>query len=148
MPNEKEQKPSATPNAASPAVGSAKKVLLIDDEPTTLKLTKEILIRSGYKVTSAKTGKAAWLTMTEDNMPDLIITDIMMPEMDGFAFLKQLKSNPETKNIPTLIISGRKQMEDTVLWAGADAFVLKPFTNEAFLLAVRKTLSTGGAFKI
>jgi len=140
---DKSPAPQVSPKTAATPT-AAKKILLVDDDPTSLKLTQEVLRSAGFVVLAAREGNSAWLSMTEENMPQLIIADIMMPEMDGFVFLKQLKSNAETRNIPVVIVSARRHMEDTVLCAGADAFVAKPFSAEELLLTVRKTLSRGG----
>ena len=117
-----------------------KRVLLVDDEHTAIKLYEKILTPLGCNITVASDGQDAWLKMTPENMPQLIISDIVMPKMDGFAFLKQLKLNSETTDIPILVVSTQGHMEYAIILAGADAFLDKPFSNEKFLSTVKKLL--------
>ncbi len=129
-----------TPGQGSPQP-PVKRILVVDDDSSTVKLCREILAKGGYSVVSARDGKDAWLKMTPENMPQVIISDIVMPNMDGFAFLKQLKINPETRNIPILVISSKSHMEDAVYFAGAEAFLAKPFSAEQLLAETKKLFS-------
>ena len=117
-------------------IGKGKKVLIVDDDPTTLELLKSSLTKFGFDVTSASNGKEAWQRLTPDSMPLLIVSDVMMPEMDGFKFFKELRQNNESKNIPVMILTARKKMEDSFLALGADAFISKPIDTNTFLKKV------------
>ena len=80
--------------------------------------------------------------MTPENMPHLIIADVIMPEMDGLRFFKQLKENKETEPIPVLVLTSRKKMEDTFLALGADAFMSKPIDDTQHFLDVVSQLAS------
>ena len=79
-------------------------VLIVDDVPTNVMLVQAILKKEGYTLLTANSGKKA-LEMTDTHNPNLILLDIMMPEMDGFEVLQRLKENPKTNHIPVIIMS-------------------------------------------
>ncbi len=87
------------------------KILLVEDEPNIAKLFNYILTKAGYKVTYAENGQVGYKKTLEEK-PDLIISDIMMPEVDGFAFRKMLLSNPEVANIPFVFLTAKGTEED------------------------------------
>jgi len=154
MPDEPEQKSSANPQQPKPAepvtddehqsnIGAGKIVLLVEDDPTSAALVRNLLQNHGYEVTEAGHGKEAWYKMTPDCRPCLIVCDVMMPEMDGFNLYKNLRQNTETEKIPVIIISSRKAMADTFLSMGVDEFMAKPLDTKKFLEAAH-TLSERG----
>ncbi len=110
-------------------------VLLVDDNPNNLKLLTKILQESGYKIKASTSGKFA-LQMVRTTPPDLILLDIMMPEMDGYEVCRQLKSNPDTADIPVIFISALSYIKAKLkaFEAGGVDYVNKPF-NEAEVLA-------------
>jgi two-component system, sensor histidine kinase and response regulator len=113
-------------------------ILIVEDSPTQTKLLRLILTENGYLVDSASNGFKA-LECVRLKKPDLIITDIVMPEMDGFALCKALKSNPELKCIPVMLLTSLSDPEDVIkgLQAGADNFLTKPYEN-SFLISCIK----------
>jgi len=121
-----------TTDAAS--VGSSY-ILLIEDD-------KEIAdfivmsLKEKYRIKLATNGKIAFQSISKQ-LPILVISDIIMPEMDGIKFTRKFKSNPKTSHIPLILLSGQSQMEDQLegLKSGADAYIVKPFTID--LLEVR-----------
>ena len=103
-------------------------ILVVDDTPTNLQVLFELLNQEGYRVASAKDGAAA-LARVESFIPDLILLDIMMPEMDGYAVCKQLKANPNTADIPVIFLSALDLTFDKIkaFEVGAADYINKPF---------------------
>src|SRR3989338_12116 len=112
-----------------------KKVLVIDDDQGTLELLKGILEKAGYAVLFAKDGQEG-LSKVSQEKPQLIILDVLMPTLDGFGFLKELKKDKEASRIPVVILTVRKNMEDSFLAMGADVFIPKPVDTEDFLAQI------------
>lgn len=118
-----------------------KTVLVVDDSPAELKLMSLYLKEAGYLVISADDAKDA-LKKAEDQNPDLVITDVVMPDMSGFELCRSLKKNEATQQLPVVICTTKNQDLDK-LWGkkqGADEYVTKPYTREDFLKAVRSVL--------
>jgi CheY-like chemotaxis protein len=105
----------------------AEKILLIDDDLDTLRLVGLMLQRQGYQILAANNGPQA-LNMAEKEQPELILLDVMMPEMDGYEVARRLRTNPRTVNIPIIMFSAKSQTDDKVLGfeAGADDYLTKP----------------------
>ena len=80
------------------------KILVVDDEPRSLKLAHAVLMSEGYDVSPANGARAA-LTMIREDKPDLILLDLVLPDMDGLALIRQIKSNPETHDIQIIAIT-------------------------------------------
>jgi pilus assembly protein CpaE len=117
-----------------------KKILIVDDEVETLRLISIALRRQGLQVINANNGtQALELAITEN--PNLIILDIMMPDISGFEVVKRLKKNKKTTDIPVLIFSARNQLDDKVTGyeSGADDYLTKPI-HPAELISHVKTL--------
>jgi signal transduction histidine kinase len=114
-------------------------ILIVEDSPTQTKLLRYILEENEYIVDSALNGVRA-LESVRLKKPDLIITDIEMPEMDGFALCKALKSDPEVKHIPIMLLTSLTDPEDVIkgLQAGADNFVTKPYEDHFLLSCIDK----------
>lgn len=118
----------------------AKKIILIaEDEPALRRMLATDLENEGYEVLSAQDGTAA-LAMVKNSPPDLIITDVLMPNMDGFSFYKELKKSKVTSEIPVLILTARGKMEDSFRVMGADDFVAKPFQSEDLVQKIKLLL--------
>jgi len=117
-----------------------KKILTVDDERHIVRLVQVTLERAGYQVVVAFDGKEA-LKKVDSERPDLIVLDVMMPYMDGFEVLKQLKSNPATKDIPVIMLTAKAQDADVFRgWAsGVDLYLTKPF-NPMELLTFAKRI--------
>lgn len=115
-------------------------ILVVDDSPAELELMCRYLKEAGYLVVSTNNAKDA-MTKAETQKPDLVVTDVVMPEMSGFELCRSLKKNEATQELPVLICTSKNQDLDK-LWGrkqGADAYVTKPYTREDFLKAVQTT---------
>ncbi|MEO5335205.1 MAG: response regulator [Magnetococcus sp. YQC-5] len=123
------------------------KILLVDDEITNLKLLREIL-QNQYDLAFAKNGAAALELANQE--PDLILLDIMMPEMDGLDVCRQLKADPKTKWIPVVFVTARTTPEDIQegLAAGAHYYLTKPITPKTLLAVVVSALDGVAALKM
>lgn len=118
----------------------AEKILIIDDDVDTLKLVGLMLQKQGYQIIAANNGSQG-LAQAETENPDLILLDVMMPEMDGFEVAKRLRANPLTVNTPILMFTAKTQLDDKVTGfeAGADDYLTKP-THPSELIAHVKAL--------
>lgn len=120
----------------------SKKLLLIDDDPNLILLVKDYLEFRGYQVMTAENGREA-LDILEQNIPDMIICDVMMPEMDGYALVNHIREEPRTNRIPVLFLSAKGQSQDRVkgLNQGADVYMVKPFEPEELVAQVESSLN-------
>ncbi len=121
--------------------GDQKTLLLIDDDPNLILLVKDYLEFRGYQVITAENGREA-LDILANSSPDMIICDVMMPEMDGYALVEHVRANPETEWIPVLFLSAKGQSQDRVkgLNTGADVYMVKPFEPEELVAQVESSL--------
>src|SRR5438552_244678 len=94
-------------------------VLIVDDDPQILEATGSFLRKRDYEVLTADNGQSG-LDSARAHRPDVILADVLMPQMDGYAFYKELKNDSELAGIPVLIITGRGKMEDSFKVIGAD----------------------------
>jgi DNA-binding NarL/FixJ family response regulator len=119
----------------------SKQLLLIDDDPNLVLLVKDYLELRGYNVITAKNGRDA-LKVFEKDIPNLIICDVMMPEMDGYAFVKKVRENPQTSWLPVLFLSAKGQIQDRVtgLSKGADVYMVKPFEPDELVAQIEASL--------
>ena len=120
-----------------PKPASSKTVLVIDDEPTTLKIVTDSLSKAGYDVLAASSGEEG-LKLAQDRNPDVIITDVLMPKMDGFMLFKELKRGEETKDKSVLVLSARQNVGDTFRRFGADSFLTKPVDPQKLIAEIEK----------
>ncbi len=120
---------------------SQKKLLLIDDDPNLILLVKDYLEFRGYEVIPAGNGREA-LEVMKSFTPDLIICDVMMPEMDGYTFVETIRSNMSTDWVPVIFLSARGQTADRVkgLSTGAEVYMVKPFEPEELVAQVESSL--------
>lgn len=116
------------------------KILIVDDDIETLRLVGLMLQRQGYKIIAANNGQQA-LAMSKAEVPDLILLDIMMPDMDGYEVTKQIRSDPATKTTPIIMFTAKSMVDDKVAGfdAGVDDYLTKP-THPAELTAHVKAL--------
>lgn len=119
----------------------SKQLLLIDDDPNLILLVKDYLEFRGYEVLTAENGREA-LEILEQQIPDMIICDVMMPEMDGYTFVENVRQDPKTSWIPVLFLSAKGQSQDRVkgLSTGADVYMVKPFEPEELVAQVESSL--------
>ncbi len=115
--------------------------ILLADDNTDMRGYVERLLAAEYQVTVASNGRQAMQSAVEDP-PDLILSDVMMPELDGFGLLKEVRANPLTKSIPVVFLSARAGEEASAEGreAGADDYIVKPFTARELLARLRGTL--------
>lgn len=116
-----------------------KKVLIVEDEESLLKLESILLTSKGFEVKGVSNGKAA-LEYLEEEKPDLILLDIMLPEIDGFEVCQRIKSNPETKSIPVIMLTAKKSREDMARGelVGADWYITKPFKSAMVIETIQR----------
>jgi two-component system alkaline phosphatase synthesis response regulator PhoP len=118
------------------------KILIIDDDATMVNLLSTILEIDGFDTKKALSGREA-LQELSNELPDLVLLDIMMPEMDGFEVLAQLRGDPATVKLPIIMLTARTDDKDIFEgWRrGADEYVTKPFDPHELVLTIRKVLS-------
>ncbi len=117
-------------------------ILYIEDDPEMIDLVSLILNRQGYQVIGANGGRKG-LELAKSSPPDLVLLDLMMPDMDGWDVYHQLKSSEPTQNIPVVIITARSQTIDQVLAieiAKVDDYIIKPFKPGELIQSVKKVL--------
>lgn len=116
-------------------------ILVVEDEEDILELVRYNLMKEGYRVRGVMSGEQA-LDSAKAEKPDLIILDLMLPEMDGFEVCKRLKNAPSTQDIPVLILSAKGEDTDIVtgLELDADDYVTKPFSPRVLIARVRSAL--------
>jgi len=117
------------------------KILIVDDEEKNLKLLGLILQSHNYEFETAKNGREA-LEKIREYCPDMILLDVMMPEMDGYETCRRLRENPETRNMPVVIVTalGDQESRNKGLEAGANDFLAKPIDQSELLIRVRNLL--------
>ncbi|HEY3931526.1 MAG TPA: response regulator transcription factor [Verrucomicrobiae bacterium] len=120
------------------------KILVVDDEPEAVELVEFNLKQSGYVVATAADGSEA-LKKARSQSPDLIVLDVMLPEMDGFEICKSLRLDSTTAKIPIIMLTAKAAEIDRVLGLelGADDYLTKPFSPRELLLRIKKLLSRG-----
>ena len=137
---DKEVKPVEKTNKVE---GKKKKerILIVDDDPVILKKLRHIITAAGYRVSSATNGMEA-LARVEEEAPDLIISDIMMPEMDGYEFCRHIRSHPATALLPFIFLTAKDKIDDRIegIKIGADAYLTKAFQSAELLATVRTAL--------
>lgn len=117
------------------------KTLIIDDEPSLLLGLSSIMKRNGYEVFVASNG-AEGLDLAQKELPDIIVSDVMMPPPNGFELRHLLSQNPETANIPFIFLTARVEQDDKLVGIklGADDYITKPFNREELLARVEAVL--------
>jgi len=124
------------------------KVLVVDDEQDILELIRHSLAKEGFEVHVAANGAQA-IEQARKVKPEIIIMDVMMPVMDGMEACRQLKDNPDTKNIPVIFLTARSEefAELVGFEAGADDYIAKPVRNRVLLSRVKAILRRGNAIQ-
>lgn len=118
------------------------KILIVDDSPTEVHVIQTILQKNGHEVVVAVTGEECVVT-AKDEMPDLVLMDVVMPGINGFQATRQLSQQPETANIPVIIVTTKDQETDKV-WAmrqGAKDYIVKPVKEKVLIEHVNMVLS-------
>jgi len=117
------------------------RILVVDDSPTQAKLLEHILAGEGYLVSVAQNGREA-VDLISVNKPDLVISDILMPEMDGFELCRRIRKTEEINSIPIILLTNLNDPADVLhsLEAGANYFISKPYSKELLLSRVSRIL--------
>lgn len=115
-----------------------KKILVVEDEQDILQLITLYLEKEGFRTVSAKTG-ADGLRQVKQEKPDLVVLDLMLPEIDGLEVCKRLRSSPDTAMLPIIMLTAKAEESDTVigLELGADDYVTKPFSPKTLVARVK-----------
>ncbi len=119
-----------------------KKVVCVEDEPEIIDLIRLILGRKGFDLTGA-TGGQEGLEMIRKVRPDLVLLDLMMPDMDGWEVYQQMKADPDLKDTPVIVVTAKAQSIDKILGlhiAKVDDYVTKPFGPQELLQSVERVL--------
>ncbi len=121
---------------------SKRTITVVDDDPEIVALVRVILEQGGFIVRCANSGQQLFASL-EEQKPDLIILDVMMPEMDGLVVLARLKDAPETSSIPVILLTVLEQYEDILAGykTGADYYMAKPFTRTQLITCINRLLS-------
>ena len=121
-----------------------KTILICDDDPLLVDLLEYRLSSRGYAVAVAEDGGKALLRVQEMR-PDAVLLDAMMPVIDGYEVLRKIRENPETANIPVIMLTARKQEQDIVmaLELGANDYLVKPFIPEELVARLGRLLEGG-----
>lgn len=119
-----------------------KKILIVDDEPNILLSLDFLMKKSGYQVFLARNGEEA-LESAHRVVPDIIILDIMMPDVDGYEICKSIKSDTKFENTKIMFLSAKSKESDIAkgLDSGADAYMTKPFGNKILLEKVKELIN-------
>lgn len=116
-------------------------ILIIDDDIDTLKLVGIMLERKGFRILASTTGEKG-LTLAKKERPDLILLDVMIPDMNGYDIARTIRSDPKTETVPIIMFTARSQVDDKVegLEAGADAYITKPARPRELFAQVNSVL--------
>lgn len=119
----------------------AKTILAVDDERHIVRLVQVNLERAGYRVVTAYDGREALERIAEER-PDMVVSDVMMPYIDGFELLRTLKKNPTTRDLPVILLTAKAMDADvTAGWqSGADCYLTKPFNPNELVSFVKRIL--------
>ena len=119
-------------------------ILCVEDEPEMIDLMRLILGRRGFDVKGAS-GGVEGLRMIRQELPDLVLLDLMMPDMDGWEVYQQMKADEKTKHIPVIVVTAKAQSIDKVLGlhiAKVDDYITKPFSPQDLMNSVEKVLKS------
>jgi len=116
------------------------KILVVDDEKDVIELLKFLLEKDGYTVVTAYNGRDA-IKRAAQEIPELILLDVMMPEMDGYAVQTQLMDNPVTESIPIIILTAKGQLRDVfAMSTNVKAYIEKPFDPKTLRTKILESL--------
>jgi DNA-binding NarL/FixJ family response regulator len=118
-----------------------KRLLVVDDEPKLLLAVAAVLRSEGFEVTTARNGREALMQIAK-SVPDLVVSDILMPQMDGFALARHLRTAQHTKLVPIVFLTAKGDTRDRVegFRTGVDAYLAKPFEPDELVAVIRSIL--------
>ena len=118
-------------------------ILVVDDNADNVNIAREILLSRGFEVRVAYDGQSA-LASVEQQRPDLVLLDVMMPQMSGMEVLDRLRANPATAGVPVILVTAKDQDEDLLAGYkyGADYYITKPFSAKQLLYGIGLVLGT------
>ncbi|MEE8112911.1 MAG: response regulator [Nitrososphaerales archaeon] len=121
---------------------SKRSIIVVDDNPDLVDIVRIMLEEKGFNVRCACSGQELFAGL-EEQKPDLILLDIMMPQMNGLEVLTLLKENPDTRSIPVILLTAKVQYEDILggYKTGADYYITKPFTDTQLITGINLLLS-------
>jgi len=119
----------------------SKRILIVEDQEDNRRILRDLLTNVGFELIEATTGEEG-VRLAERNRPDLILMDVQMPVLDGHEATQRIKSQPELRSIPIIVVTSYALSGDEAkaMAAGADAYVAKPFSPRALLAAIRRFL--------
>ncbi|MAX81263.1 MAG: response regulator [Crocinitomicaceae bacterium] len=119
-----------------------KKVLIVDDEPNIIMSLDFLIRKEGYELFMARNGAEA-MEQVEKHLPDLIILDIMMPDIDGYEVCRQIKNNEKTAHIKIVFLSAKSKQSDVQkgLHLGADKYITKPFSTKFLMKEINAIIN-------
>src|SRR4030065_2476657 len=120
------------------------KILIVDDDLDTLRLVGLMLQHQGYRIVAASSGIQA-IALSQGDKPDMVLLDIMMPDMDGYEVARKLRSDPATNGIPIIMFTAKTQVDDKVqgFESGADDYLTKPTQPRELFAHVKAVLARG-----
>jgi CheY-like chemotaxis protein len=120
------------------------RILVVDDNPDSIAIMRTILETKGYQVLVAASGVEA-LQQVKDESPDLVLLDVMMPEMSGIEVLQQIKEDAQTGRLPVILVTAKTHDDDVLsgYQYGADYYITKPFTPKQLLYGIDLVLGKG-----
>ena len=120
----------------------SKRLLIVDDDPNLLRAVAACLRGEGYEVDTVRSGDEALIYIAQ-RVPDLIVSDIRMPRMDGYALARQLRNNPRTDLIPVIFLTAKDEPSDRItgIRAGVDAYLTKPFEPDELIAVIGNILT-------
>jgi two-component system, OmpR family, response regulator len=132
--------------AGSPRGGGKWTALVVDDDPLVVALVRRLLEEAGFAVRAAANRDQTVAALRESPLPDVVILDVMLPDVNGFEILKRMKAHPALKVVPVIMLTAEAKRESVVkgLGGGADGYITKPFEREVLLDGVKAVLGIGG----
>ncbi len=119
-------------------------VVLVDDDKVTLRLLEHMLEKAGFEIFTSCDGSKAW-KLIQEKSPHIVISDILIPQLDGFALTKKIKQDPQLKNVKVILMSAvykDQKFRADIREAGADYFIVKPVDTKDLLVILKKILTS------
>ncbi len=120
---------------------TTKKILIVDDDPNILLSVEFLLVKNGFNVLVARNGMEA-MEIIEDTVPDIVLSDIMMPDVDGYVICEYIKKNERTKSAKVIFLSAKSREVDVNFGyeMGADLYMVKPFSTRTLLEKINELI--------